>query len=70
MALPGWGTLVGKIASWVPNPKQAKENEIDRLMTENARLAHEEPLSAKSAHRIQFNLDRIKQLRKELERID
>lgn len=72
--LPDWGTAVGAIANkvteWIPSKKESKQNTIDKLVRENAKLQQESPLSASSASRIQSNADRIKQLRSEVQRID
>lgn len=70
MGLPGWGTLVGRIAQWIPSKKESTLNQIDKLKDENATLAQEVPLSTKSAERIAINVGRIAGLRKSLERLD
>lgn len=69
MALPGWGTVAGKIAEWFPGKKESKENNIAKLLRENAQLQRESPLTVATAARIESNAARIKQLREELSRI-
>lgn len=70
MALPGWGTVAGKLASWFPNPKQHKLNQIDKLVRENVELQKRNPFTPSDSARYGLNADRIKQLRTEVARID
>ncbi len=74
MQLPDWGTAIGavvnKVTQWIPSPKQSKEDQIERLINENAKLAQEEPLSARTANRIGTNLSTIKLLRSQVSHIE
>lgn len=67
--LDGIGAIVSKATQWIPSKKESYQNQIERLTDENAKLAQEEPLSAKTADRITTNLSRIKQLRSQADRI-
>lgn len=68
MGWDGIGTLIGKLSDWLPGKRESYQNQIERLIDENAKLAKEYPLSAKTADRIANNLDRIKQLRSKADR--
>ncbi len=65
----GIGSAIGKVLDWLPGRRESKENKIEKLINENARLAQEEPLSARTANRISVNINTIKQLRSEVSRI-
>ena len=67
--LDGIGAIVSKVTQWIPSKKESKQNEITRLLNENAKLAQQNPISASAANRIGTNADRIKQLRLEVDRI-
>ncbi|HEY9874594.1 MAG TPA: hypothetical protein V6D12_14235 [Candidatus Obscuribacterales bacterium] len=68
--MAGWGTFFGKVAEWMPGRREAKQNEIDRLLRENEQLQKQHPLSSRTVDRIMRNADRINQLRRALEKIN
>ena len=68
MAL-GWGSVFGKVFSWFPSSKQAKLNEIDKLLRENENFQKGSLNTSDSAKYI-FNANRIRRLRQELQRIE
>ena len=67
--MPGWGTVFGKIFDFLPSRKETKLNQIERLLRENEQIQKKPHLTVRDADHYQLNIDRIKQLRKELERI-
>lgn len=67
--LDGIGAVAKKLMDYIPGRKESKENQIERLLDENSKLAHKEPLSYRSADRIERNLDTIKRLRSEISKI-
>lgn len=69
MGWDGIGTLIGKVADWLPGRKESKENRIAKLQKENDELQKEKPLSVKSALRMDSNTALIKRLRDEIARI-
>lgn len=74
MELPNIGTAIGaivnKVTQWIPSPKQAKLNQIDKLSRENAELQTHNPFTVLDSARYTTNADRIKQLREEVSRLD
>lgn len=74
MKLPDWGTAVGavvnKVTQWIPSPKQAKLNAIDKLENENVRIQQKVAPTDDDLRKYAANADRVKLLRKELERLD
>ena len=67
--MAGWGNVFGKIFDWLPGKRESKQNQIDRLLRENEQMQKKPHLSFRDVEHYQFNVDRIKQLRKEIERI-
>lgn len=67
--LDGIGAVFSKITQWVPSKRESYQNQIERLLDENADLAKEYPLSSRAAGRIMANVDRIKQLRSKADKI-
>lgn len=67
--LDGLGAIAKKATEWIPSKRESNQNKIEKLIDENARLANEEPLSAQTASRISNNLQLIKRLRSQTDRI-
>lgn len=71
MALPGWGTLVGRIAQWFPSRKEKLINDINKTKALMYEL-QQKPTSDK-AHDVSLytNLaDKLSKLEKQLQTID
>lgn len=67
--MAGWGNVFGKVAEWFPGRKEAKQNQIEKLVRENVELQKKTPFTATDSSRYALNADRIKQLREEIARI-
>ena len=67
--MAGWGNVFGKIFDFLPGRRESKQNQIDRLLRENEQIQKKPHLSVRDAEHYSINTDRIKQLRKEIERI-
>jgi len=67
--MAGWSDVFGKVFQWIPGRKEWKQNKITALEAENAKIQQNHPLSARDANKYASNVDTIKRLRSQIERI-
>lgn len=70
MSKLGWGSVLGKIFSWFQSRKESKENELERLLRETEQLQGKSNFEDSDARILRRNIDRIKQLRSEISKIE
>ncbi|RTL04636.1 hypothetical protein EKK58_10015 [Candidatus Dependentiae bacterium] len=65
------GGVIAKVVQWIPSKKEAKQNELNKLIRENEAIQRKPgELSLIDSGIYTRNADRIKQLRQEIGTID
>ena len=44
MSIPGWSTVFGKVAQWIPSKEQARRNKYDAFNKEKANILAEKAM--------------------------
>lgn len=68
MALPGWGTVAGRIAEWFPGRKEKMVNRIEAIKKEMYEIQNK-PVSARSTDKYTKLSEELADLEKRLQTI-